>query len=74
MSHKYNVGDMLYHPSFDGNEFYCLVSNVEILSSSIKNGKYNHHKFYTLLSLNNGETYRIDTSNIDLSVYYKKVA
>lgn len=73
MSHRYNPGDILHHPGIDGNEFYCMVSDVEIISSCIKNGKYDHRRIYTLISMDDGETYRINTSNIDCSVYYKKV-
>lgn len=74
MTPRYEPGDILHHPGIEGSEFYCLVMDIEIISSFIKNGKNNHRRIYTLLGMDDGEIYRINTENIDCSAYYKKIA
>lgn len=74
MTNRYEPGDILHHPGIDGIEFYCLVMDVETVSNCIINGNYEHPRIYTLLCMDDGEVYRINTLNIDCSVYYRKVA
>jgi hypothetical protein len=74
MTPRYEPGDILYHQGSGFGEFYCLVMDIEYKTRPDASGRKWPFDVYILLGMDDGETYKISTQNIDCSVYYKKVA
>lgn len=74
MKPRYEPGDILFHQGSGFGEFYTLVMDIEHKTRPDARGRKWPFDVYILLGMDDGETYKISTQNIDCSVYYKKVA